>query len=425
MSRTRNTITGKAQTLAGLAVTCCLAVCTVVRADGVAMRLTLDKAIDLALSDNYTLQAKQQELRSVRTGEITAGLTPNPQAGFQLSNIGGLQGTFDRLDKFYTLQATLETGRKRERRVDFARAGSNVTGSELDDVRRIVILQVKIAYGGVLAGKAKLELAQSNLKNLNDVEKLQKLRAEKGDISDLDLLRIQGQRLAFESDAADADLAVKTAKVALRQVISQERLPENYDVTGKLSYKSGLHLDREELRNRAEELRPDLRAATLAIEKSRADLNLAHAKAVPDIVPQVGYNDTHNDERFWSLGATVNIPIFDRNQGEIARAKADIDRFSSLRDAARAQVIADVDTAYATVMAAREKHTRISSNYLPKAVLVRERVQLAYQKGAATLLDYLEAQRSYREVSKSGIAALSDLIAAQAQLEAAVGEPLN
>lgn len=396
-----------------------------VRAETAQRRLTLDQAIELALADNYTLQAKQNELKSVRAGEITAGLSPNPQAGFTVSNIDGLAGPFGRNDKFYTLQGTIETARKREKRIDLAKAGSSVTSSELTDVRRTVTLQVKTAFIGVLAGKARLELATSNLKNLNDVEKLQKLRAEKGDISDLDLLRIEGQRLAFESDTLDAQLAVKTAKVALRQAISQERLSESFDVIGELIHRPGAALNREELRNRAEELRPDLRAAALAIEKSRADLKLANAKAVPDIQPQLGFNDTHNDSNFWALGGTINIPLFDRNQGEIARATADIDRNGRLRDAARAQVIADVDTAYATVMSAREKYNRINGTYLPKAKTVRERVQLSYQKGAANLLDYLEAQRSYREVSKAGIGALSDLNTALAQLEAAVGEPLN
>ena len=395
------------------------------RAEPVPMRLTLEKAIELALSDNYTLQAKQNELKSVRTSEITAGLIPNPQAGYTASNLGGRQGQFGRTDNQLTLQATIETADKRARRVEFAKAGSAVTGYELDDVRRAVVLQVKTAFYGVLAGKAKLDLATNNLGNLNEVEKLQKLRAEKGDISDLDLLRIEGQRLQFESDAADAKLAVKTAKVALRQAISQERLPETYDVSGVLKTKSALSLEREALRNRAEENRPDLRAATQAIEKSRADLKLANAKAVPDIQPQAGFNDTHDNSQYWSLGATVNIPIFDRNQGEIARATADIERASRLRDAARAQVIADVDTAFATVIAAREKYTRINGTYLPKAKTVRERVELSYQKGAANLLDYLEAQRSYREVSKAGISALSDLNVALAQLDAAVGEPLN
>ncbi len=389
------------------------------------IRLTLDMAMDLALSDNYTLLAKQNELASVRSGEITAGLTPNPQAGYTASNLGGKRGAYGRTDNSVTLQQTFETARKRERRVDFAQAGSRVTGSELEDVRRTVRLQVKTAFTGVLAGKAKLELAKSNLKNLNEVETLQKLRAEKGDISDLDLLRIQGQRLAFETDASDAELSVKTAKVALRQAISQERLPETFDVVGSLKYQGGGKLDRENLRSRAEDLRPDLQAAASAIEKSQADLNLAHAKAVPDIVPQVGFNDTHDNGQYWSLGATMNLPLFDRNQGEIARAKADIAKASRLRDASRAQVIADVDTAYATVVSTREKYNKINGTYVPKAKTVRDRVELSYRKGAANLLDYLEAQRSYRETSKAAIAALSDLVLAQAQLEAAVGEPLN
>ena len=115
-------------------------------------RLTLERALELALADNYTLQAKQNELKSVRTGEITADLSPNPQAGYTASNLGGRAGNFGRTDNQYTLQATIETARKRERRVDLAKAGTRITGFELDDVRRTLILQVKTAFIGVLAG---------------------------------------------------------------------------------------------------------------------------------------------------------------------------------------------------------------------------------------------------------------------------------
>lgn len=388
-------------------------------------RITLDGALSIALSDNYTLLAKRFELQSVRAGEITAALRPNPTANYNASNIGGVPGQFGDIDHSVGLQATIETAGKRERRIEFSKAATAVTGYELDDLRRLTTLQVKTAFIGVLAGRAKLTLAQENLKNLDEVERLQKLRAVKGEISELELLRIQGQRLGFESDAADAKLAVRTAKIMLRQVVSQERLAEDFDVYGDLQPRSPGSLDLSTLHKRALAARPDILAADQAADRSRADLRLAEAKAVPDLQPQVSYNDTHDNGQYASVGLSVALPIFDRNQGEIARAKADIERYARLADAARAQVIADVDAAVATCKIARDKYVLIRDKFLGKARTARDRLNSTYRKGESSLLDYLDAERTYRETAKAHIAALSDYLVALAQLDAATGAPVE
>lgn len=389
------------------------------------MRITLDGALSVALSDNYNLMAKRSELQSIRAAEITAALRPNPQATYNASNIGGKPGDYGTVDHSVGLQATIETARKRDRRIDLSQATTAVTGLELDDLKRTVGLQVKLAFYGVLAGKEKLRVATQNLSNLNEVERLQRLRAAKGDISELELLRIQGQRLAFETDAADARLALRTAKIQLRQVVSQERLPEDFDVIGELKPKAIATQSLKLLHERAIAARPDVQAAIQAVERSRADLALAEAKAVPDVQPQVGYSSTHDNGQYFSAGVTIPLPVFDRNQGEIARAKADIQRYAWLADAAKAQVIADVDTAVATWKIAHDKFVLIRDTYLAKARTARDRLNATYKKGEASLLDYLDAERTYRETAKAHLAALGDYLAAIAQLEAATGAPLE
>lgn len=417
--------TGSARLVPGLCLCAALVLLALgpvaARAAETSLRLTLDGALHIALGNNATLLAKVEELRAIRAGEITASLRPNPAFGYTFSNIGGVSGPHGHLDQQQTLQATIETAGKRQKRMGLAQAASQVTEFELEDVRRMVAFQVRGAFAAVLGAHAKLELAQSNVKTLDEVEKLQKLRAEKGDISETDLLRIQTQRLSFENDMADARLALKTAKIALRHAVSPERVPEEFDVAGTLAFHGFPRMSRAEMRNRAVANRPDVLAASQGIQKAEADLTLQHAKAYPDIQPQVGVNETHDNGNYVSLGATIQLPIFDRNQGEIARASAGIDRAQKLYEAARAQVIADVDASYVAARIAYDRYVMIRDTYLPKARGAREGVEIAYRKGGASLIDYLDAERTYRDTSKSSISALSDYASSLAQLEAAVG----
>ena len=392
--------------------------------DHEAVRLTLERAIALSLADNLTLRAKIQELRSVRANEITAGLTPNPQFNYTASNLRGKKGVHGTIDNQYTLQATIETARKREKRVDLAMAGSAVTGFELDELRRQTVASVKLAFNAILGAQAKLDLARQNLKNFDDVERLQKLRAEKGDISELDLLRIQGQRLGFETDASDANLALRTSKIQFRQAVSPNTIPETFELAGALKARS-MTTPRDQLYHIAMQSRPDAAGAEASVQKSIADLTLARAKSVPDLQPQAGFFDTHDNGKYYSAGVNVNIPIFDRNQGEIARAQADIERFSALREAARIQVYADVDTALATFRIARDKFILIRDTYLAKARAARDRLFLTYKSGAGSLLDYLDAERTYRETAKAQVNALVDLENAFVLIETAVGGKLK
>jgi cobalt-zinc-cadmium efflux system outer membrane protein len=385
-------------------------------------RLSLDEAVRLALRENPTVRAKEFERQSVGANEITAALRPNPTTSFLAEQFGG--GSSASLTQ-YTLSIgqPIELGGKRRRRVESARAATRVTGYELADLERQTVFQVKKSFTDILVARDTLALAEENLQTLDDLERIQRFRAEKGDISELELLRIQVQRFAFVRDAADARQALSVAKIALRALASPDRLADDFDAVGELTFRD-VSYQRTDLYRRVLDKRPDIRAAEAARDKARADVNLARANAWWDITPQIEYQRIGPDN---TLGFGISMPlrIFDRNQGEIARTRADALRTDATRQAVAIQALAEVDTALSSLSTGRDKVTVLRDSYLPKARQARDTVEFAYRRGGVSLLDFLDAQRTYRETSLEYLRALGNYRAAVYQLEAAVGGSLE
>ena len=385
-------------------------------------RLTLDEAVSLAGRANPTIRAKEFEQRAVTAGEITAALRPNPTANFLAEQFGGAS---DASQVQYTINVgqPIELGGKRQRRIDSARAATRVTGHELDDVRRQIIFLVKKSFGDALAGRESLNLAEQNLQSLDELERIQRFRAERGDISELELLRIQVQRFAFERDAADARQALKAAKIALRAIVGQEQIAENFEVVGDLAFKD-VTLTQADLYRRALANRPDLRAAEAAREKAKADIRLARANAWWDVTPQIEYQRLGPDNTI-GFGFSMPLRIFDRNQGEIARTRAEAGRVDAAREVVAVQALSEVDTALAALRTESGKLTVLRDTYLPKAKQARDTVEYAYRRGGASLLEYLDAQRTYRDTAAEYVRSLGSYWTSFYQLETAVGGSLG
>jgi outer membrane protein, heavy metal efflux system len=383
-------------------------------------QLTLPDAVQLALQRNPLLRAKQREHDATRAGETTAALRPNPTASYSAEQLGSAG-----VEPQHTvaLSQTIETGGKRGRRIESARAATRVSEFELADVRRQVIAQVKRAFTDVLTAEATVKLASDNLQSIDELERLGRLRAEKGEIAELELLRIQTQRFAFERDLGDAQQAVQVAKIALRTAMGPEAIPRDFDAVGELVFRD-VALDRDRLLQQSLEHRPDVLAAEAGRTKARADVNLARANAWWDFAPQVQYQRIGPDNTF-GVGISIPLRVFDRNQGEIERTQAGVERADHLRDAAISQVRSEVESALASVLTAREKVRRLGDLYLPRAARVRATVDFAYRRGGLSVLDLLDAQRTYRETALEHVRALGNYWIAVYQLEAAVGESLE
>ncbi len=404
---------------------CCLALFgagAAVHAQERLSSLTLEQALRLASETNPNVRAKEFELKAVGAGEITAGLRPNPTANFLAEQFGGASSA-SQTQYTINIGQPIELGGKRQRRIDSATAQTKVTAHELADLRRQIDFQVKKTFTDILVAKDALALSEQNLSALDELEKIQRLRAEKGDLSGLELLRIQVQRFAFERDAADARQALRAAKIGLRSLIGADKVTDDFDAAGSLELRQSSYTQ-SELYRRALDTRPDIRAAEAARNKAKADINLAKANAWWDVTPQVEYQRIGPDNTI-GFGFGLPLRIFDRNQGEIARTRADALRVDAVRDAVVIRALSEVDTALAAVDTERGKVEVLRDTYLPKAKQARETVEFAYRRGGVSLLDYLDAQRTYRETALQYLQALGNYQTAIYLLEAAVGAPLG
>src|SRR5882724_8586866 len=247
-----------------IAVACCLVLLGAPArpsAQAPVSTLTLDEAVSLAGAANPTVRAK----------EITAALRPNPSANFLAEQFGGASSA-SQIQYTFNVGQPIELGGKRQRRIDSAKAATKVTGLELADLRRQLIFQVKKSFSDILVAREALALTEQNLTALDELERVQRLRAEKGDISGLELLRIEVERFAFERDTADVRQALRAAKIALRTAVGQERIAEQFEIVGELTFPV-VARSRSELYRMALDARPDLRAAQAAREKARADIS--------------------------------------------------------------------------------------------------------------------------------------------------------
>jgi cobalt-zinc-cadmium efflux system outer membrane protein len=390
-------------------------------------RLTLADALALA-EQNPTLRAQAQSIESNRAAEVTAGLHPNPN--FQNDTSSATLGVYQEF----------EIGGKRRARLESARLATSVSQTDYADARRTLLLNVRQTFFGALLGKANAAFARENLSSFQSVIDLNRLRLEKGALSGADFLKIELQMLQFQTDLEDALLAFKTAKASLRALIGPSALPDEFDVEGELRA-AAFEKNLPELEQLALTARPDLKSAETGIDKAAADVHLAKANSYPD--PTIGTSLLHTGneiggpswfEPFYPKGETSNsmgvgisfpIPIFNRNQGEIARTRSEERRARFLAEAARNQVIQDVETAYAAFESSRERVRLYEGTYLSRARDSRDTAEFAYQKGATSVLDLLDAERTFRATELAYRKELAAHETNLAQLEAAVGAPLT
>jgi cobalt-zinc-cadmium efflux system outer membrane protein len=234
----------------------------------------------------------------------------------------------------------------------------------------------------------------------------------------------------YETDVQTAEVNLRTAKIALLMLLNDRTPIERFDVSGTFDFSDRL-LALDHLRQIALDTRPDLRAAVQSLDKSKTDHQLAISNGSTD--PVFGVWWSNNPSFNFSpgnvfgretLGVSLSIPlrIFDRNQGEKRRTEIDISRNEKLRDAAQAQVFNDVDSAYTTLNSNIILLQPYKREYLQTSVDVRDTVHYAYQKGAASLLEFLDAESEYRSVQVAYVNLVGSYLTAAAQLNQAVGQ---
>lgn len=389
------------------------------------VRITLDEAIDLAIAHNHTLKATQTQIQQNQAQEITAALRPNPNLTadtlfFPIEPQNFNSNIISNVTEFDVgVSYLFERGGKRHRRLEAARDATGQTRYQVSDAVRALMFNTAQQFITVQLAESNLELANQDLASFQQTVDIAQAQYKAGAISEGDLLKITVQLLQFQTDVSAAKVAKAQALASLRQFLGYDAVAANYEVEGDLTYQP-LQLNRDDLLAKALKNRPDLLAANQGLQAAHSQYALAKANGKVDVTGALTYSHVADEN---TLGATVSfpLPIFDRNQGEIARTRYAMTAAQETAFAASDTVLTDVNSAYEAFNGDQEVVNLYTGGYLKQTQDSRDISEYAYHRGAASLLDFLDAERSYRATQLAYRQALANYLIAVEQLKEAVG----
>ena len=389
--------------------------------------ISMDDAVRIALAYNQSLRAQRLNIDQNKAEEITAGLKPNPTFSALVDTIPLFSPQLIRFNtQIYStsLAYTYERGGKRERRVDVAKDNTDVAAKTVTDNERQLRFQVVQAFINVLLAKSVLQFAKEDLANFSQEVDLNHARVVAGDLAEGDYLKLSIQKLQFEQGVSSAELGLVQARASLRQLLGYQSVADDFDVSGTLAHKKQV-VALTDLERQALAARPDLQAAHSVVKVASDTVSLAFANRAKDWT-------WSSDYTFQSIGPTqpgnaigfslsFDLPIHDRNQGEIARSQAAVRQAVETESAAEVGVRTDVVNAYYGLQTNEQIVALYESGYLDQATQSRNITAYAYGRGAATVLDVLDAERSYRATQLGYRQAIAAYMTAAEQVNQAVG----
>ena len=409
---------------------CALVIALLASSASAQQALTWDQVKAKFEASNPTMKADEINVQEMKDEEITAYLRPNPTFTFstdgtQIARYHGVWQPLTGTQYQPNFSYLHERKHKRELRLESAKEGTQIAGSQHEDMERNMIFNLRSVFIQTLQAKAVLELARADLEYYDKIIEISRERFKVGAIGQIDLDRIELLRVQYESEIQTAIVNLRTSKIQLLQLLDDRTPLDNFDVTGLFDFSEQLQ-PLETFRQIALDSRPDLRAALESVQQAITNHKLANANGSTD--PTFGgwytYNPSFNNPSdHQTLGLNVSIPlrIFDRNQGEKKRTLIDIDRNKQLTEAARAQVFSDVDSAYEEVQSNVVLLKPYRDKYKDQATRVRDTVTYAYQRGGASLMDFLNAQSDYRVVQLAYLQLVGAYMTSASQLNLAVG----
>jgi outer membrane protein, heavy metal efflux system len=399
------------------------------------VRITLDEAIQMAIQHNHNMLAARTTIQQSEAAEVTANMRPNPTlfADWEYLPLGSPSSqnpslypgvsTNDYLknntEGDIGLSYLIERGKKRQHRLQAAKDITAQTRSLVADNERTLMFGTAFLFISVQLAESTLDLAHQDLKSYEQTVELSERRYKAGAISEDDHLKIQLLLLQFQTDVAQAELARVQALAGLRQELGYESVPPDYDVSGDFDYQP-LKVNLEELQLKALQNRPDYRAAQQGVTAATSQYELQKAIAKPDVTVQGNYSHV-NGINAATIYGSIPLPIFNRNQGEIARTRFAITQSQELQKAASDLVMTDIADAYEGLRMNDKVVVLYRSGYLDISQKDRDIAEYAYKRGAASLFDFLDAERSYRATQLAYRQALASYLTAVEQLREAVG----
>jgi cobalt-zinc-cadmium efflux system outer membrane protein len=366
--------------------------------------LTIDQAIDRLIRENLGLRAKAHEIPKSHADVLTAGLRANPLMFFDAQRVpygSGGRGTSIQNGTEYDINFNhpLDLSGKRRARIEVACRAVRVLEAQYQDAVRLEIDNLYTSFVNVLGERETVRYAEASVEGLHRVLSTTREQLENKVISEADLLRVKGQLDAAELGLLDARELLHDAKQGLCVLIN---IP--IEQVDGLEIRESIH-DRlpplppvDELKSMALSSRPDLAAWRLGIARAQADVRLAERNRFQDVYLLYQPYTFEGGVRSWALGATVPLPVYNRNQGNIQRAKINISQVKTELSAEEQRVVAEVARAHREYNLTRTMVARIERELLPDALRVRDTVYHQFTLGEVDAIAFLSAQKAYNDV---------------------------
>ena len=393
--------------------------------------ISMDDAVRIALAYNQSLRAQRLNIDENRAEEITAALKPNPTFSTLVDTIPLFSPQMIRFNtQIYSegLSYTYERGGKREKRLSVAKDNTDVSAKTVTDNERQLRFQVVQAFISLLLAKSVLQFAKEDLANFSQEVELNHARLVAGDLAEGDYLKISLQKLQFEQDVSSAELSLVQARATLRQLLGYRSVTDDFDVSGTLEHKKRV-IQLADLEQQALAARPDLQAAHSGVRLASDTISLAFGNRAKDwtwgtdyTYQSIGPNGTGNAVGF---SLSFDLPVHDRNQGEIARSQAAMRQAIETESSTEVSVRTDVVNAYYGLQTNDQIVSLYESVYLDQATQSRNITQYAYGRGAATVLDVLDAERSYRATQLGYRQAIAAYMTAEEQVNQAAAQVIR
>ena len=389
--------------------------------------ITISDAVSIFLQQNLQLVAARYDIDTVDAEKLSARLRPNPEVSVGFSDIPlDFRENFVNPQTFsYDISQTFELGGKRSKRIAEANANSEVARAEFQIVLWQLTNDVKRKFYAVLLAESLLKLAKANQETFAEIVDHTKEVFQLGEISGLDLQRLEIEKFKFDTDVANSERDYELAVRDLRVTLGGDYRAMDIEAAGSIDYYQPYEFSLADLRDKALAARPDLKAAQLTERAADASLRLQDAKRIPDLTLGAGVEQVPEGGSTYNFGVGIQLPVYDRNQGERAKALIQKSRAQNQQQLVTNQVLSEVDKAVVALEIQKRRVELYRSGVLTKVDDIQRLTEFSLKAGESSTIELLDAIRTRRETLAGFYQTLFDYQAALLDLELATATPLQ
>jgi outer membrane protein, heavy metal efflux system len=388
--------------------------------------VTLPDAVSIFLQQNLQLVAARYDIDTADAEKLTAKLRPNPSLSISSADLPlDFSGPFVKEQTFsYGISQPFELGGKRSKRIAAADANAEVARGQFQTVVWQLTNDLKKKYYTVLLNRSLMNLAEENQRTFGDTIKYTSELYQSGEISGLDLKRLEVEKLKFDTDVANSERDYEVALRDFRVTLGGDYRAMDIEVAGTLEYQP-YDFSFAELRDQSLAARPDLKAAQLSERAADASIKLQDAQRIPDLTVGAGVDQVPAGTSTYTVGVSITLPVSDRNQGERAKALIEKRKAQNQQQLITNQIVSDVDKALVAFQSQKRRVELYRTGVLTKVNDIQTLTEFALKAGESSTLELLDAIRTRRDTLSSYYQALFDYESSLLDLELATATPLQ